>query len=102
MVETGTTGFCNVTIPKGLLNTEDNWTVLVDGDSVTPTVNEDADNTYLYFIYQHSTKTIEIIGTTAIPEFPSWTPLLIMIIAVMAVAVIYRRRLPKNRGRADK
>jgi N-acetylneuraminic acid mutarotase len=28
-----------------------------------------------------------------IPEFPSWTPLLIMLIAVMAVAVIYRRIL---------
>ena len=37
-----------------------------------------------------------------IPEFPSWTPLLIMVVAVVAVAVIYRRRLPKNRGRADK
>jgi parallel beta-helix repeat protein len=39
---------------------------------------------------------------TDIPEFPSWTPLLIMVVAVVAVAVIYRRRLPKNRGRADK
>jgi hypothetical protein len=28
-----------------------------------------------------------------IPEFPSWTPMLIMLIAVLAVAVIYRRRL---------
>jgi len=28
-----------------------------------------------------------------IPEFPSWTPLLIMLVAVMVVAVIYKRRL---------
>ena len=28
-----------------------------------------------------------------IPEFPSWTPLLIMVVAVMSVAVVYRRSL---------
>ena len=38
-----------------------------------------------------------------IPEFPSWTPLLIMLVAVMAVAVIYRRSLhKKNQGRRNK
>ena len=31
-----------------------------------------------------------------IPEFPSWTPMLIMLVAVMAVAVIYRRNLHKH------
>jgi len=37
-----------------------------------------------------------------IPEFPSWTPLMIMVIVVMAVAVIYRRSLHKqNQGRSD-
>lgn len=33
---------------------------------------------------------------TLIPEFPSWAPMLIMLIAVLAIAVIYRRRLHKN------
>jgi len=37
-----------------------------------------------------------------IPEFPSWTPLLIMLLAVIAVAVIYRRILTKpNEGRRN-
>jgi len=54
--ETGTTGFCRVTIPKDLIYTEANWVVLVNGNSVTPTVNEDTTNTYLYFNHQHSTK----------------------------------------------
>ena len=31
-----------------------------------------------------------------IPEFPFWTPLLIMLVAVMAVAVIYKRKLQKT------
>lgn len=33
-----------------------------------------------------------------VPEFPSWTPLLIALVAVVAVAGIYRRKL-QNRGR---
>jgi N-acetylneuraminic acid mutarotase len=37
-----------------------------------------------------------------VPEFPSWTPLMIMVIVVMAVAVIYRRSLHKqNQERSD-
>jgi nitrous oxidase accessory protein len=99
--ETGTTGFCRVTIPKDLLDAEDYWTVLVDGNSVTPAVKEEANNTYLYFTYRHSTKTVEIIGTDAIPEFPSLTPLLIMLVAVVAVTVVYRHRLHKSWRRLD-
>jgi len=38
-----------------------------------------------------------------IPEFPSWTPLLIMLVVVPVVAVIYRRILSKpNEGRMDR
>jgi hypothetical protein len=37
-----------------------------------------------------------------IPEFPSWAPLLIMLLAVVAVALIYRRSLHKHdRGRRN-
>jgi parallel beta-helix repeat protein len=96
--ETGTAGFCRVTIPKGLLCADETeWAVLVDGNPVTPSVNEDESNTYLYFTYRHNTKTAEIIGTEAIPEFPSWTPLLITLVVAVAVALIYRLRLTKSR-----
>ena len=37
-----------------------------------------------------------------IPEFPSWTALILTVVVVLAVGVIYRRRLAKNQGRADK
>jgi len=94
--EAGTTGFCRVTIPKDLLYTEGNWTVLVDGASVTPTIDEDASNTYLYFTYNHGTKTVEIIGTTAIPEFPSWTPTLLILIVLAVAVAIYKRKLSKT------
>jgi len=36
---------------------------------------------------------------TSIPEFPSWTPLLIMLVAVVVVAVVYRHRLHKQHQR---
>lgn len=94
--ESGTMGFCNVTIPKNLLYAENTWAVLVDGHATTPTVNEKENHTTLHFTYSHSAKTVEIIGTTAIPEFPSWTPLLITLVAVVAVAVVYRRSLRKR------
>jgi parallel beta-helix repeat protein len=97
MGETGTAGFCRVTIPKELLYADETeWAVLVDGNPVTPSVNEDESNTYLYFTYRHNTKTAEIIGTEAIPEFPSWVPLLIMLVAVMAITFVYRHKLKKE------
>jgi parallel beta-helix repeat protein len=98
--ETGTTGFCRVTIPKDMLYTEGNWAVLVDGASVTPTVNEDTNNTYLYFSYHHSTKTVEIIGTTAIPEFPSWIFLSLFMVATL-LAVILTKDCPKKLERPN-
>jgi len=93
MGENETTGFCNVTIPKGLLNTEGSWVVLVDGVIVTPiTVNEDAINKYLYFTYYHSSKTIVIIGTDAIPEFPSWIILPLLMILTL-IGIIFKNKV---------
>jgi len=89
--ETGTTGFCNVTIPKGLLRAEGTWTVLADDNPIIPAVNEDASNTYIYFTYNHSTKTVEIIGTGAIPEFPSWIILPLFLIATLIVTLVRKR-----------
>ena len=42
------------------------------------------------------------VDVEVIPEFPSWTPLLVMLVAVVAVTVIFRQRLStKNQGRID-
>jgi parallel beta-helix repeat protein len=92
----GTTGYCRVTIPKGLLSSEDEWNVVVNGEPVTPIIDEDTESINFYFTYSHSTKTMEIRGTTVIPEFPSWTPLWILLVTVMAVAVVYKRKIQKQ------
>ena len=58
-----------------------------------------------YQIYQNITDNyplMEPIEPYVIPEFPSWTPLLIMLVAVIAVIVIFRRSLHKhNQGRRN-
>ena len=95
--ENGTTGFCRVTVPKDLLSAEGNWEVLSNGNSLTPTINEDENNTYLYFSYQHSMKTIEIVGTTAIPEFSSWIILPLFLIATLT-AIICKGKHVKNQS----
>ncbi|WGM90308.1 MAG: kelch repeat-containing protein [Candidatus Bathyarchaeum tardum] len=92
--ELGTMGFCNVTIPKNLLYAKNAWTVLVDGISVTPTVNQKENYTTLHFTYSHDAQTIQIIGTDAIPEFPSWA-ILSLVITAMLVTIIYKHRLKR-------
>ncbi|MCW4023061.1 MAG: right-handed parallel beta-helix repeat-containing protein [Candidatus Bathyarchaeota archaeon] len=93
--KTGTTGFCNVTIPKNLLYAENTWVVLVDGTSLTPTVNEKENYTTLHFTYAHDIQTIQIIGTDAIPEFPTWA-ILPILCAIPLVAVIGKQKLKQN------
>jgi parallel beta-helix repeat protein len=66
--ENGTAGFCRVIIPKELLSSQNGWNVQINDKPVTPIINEDSNNTYLYFTYSHSNRTVEIIGTDAIPE----------------------------------
>ena len=74
-----------------------------DGDGIgdTPYIIDDNNTDYYPLMEPLEFPEPEIPDT--IPEFPSWTPLLIMLVAVMAVAVIYRRSLhKKNQGRRNK
>jgi branched-chain amino acid transport system substrate-binding protein len=91
----GTVGFCRVAIPKRLLWVENgNWMVLVGGNPVNATViKEDDYYTYLYFTYNHSTKTVEITGTNVVPEFPATLILpLFLVLTLIAVAITKKIR----------
>lgn len=67
----GSTGFCNVTIPKILLkcDTLKDWQIEIDD---TPIINfivtENTTHTSLYFTHTHTTQQIKIIGTEVIGE----------------------------------
>jgi len=92
---TGTLGFCDVIVPDSLL-----WGTfslnmdeypLVEGVDYTQTHNG---THYIFHIsYIHSTHTIEIVGSDAIPEFPAFVILPLFMIATLLAVIVYRRRL---------
>jgi parallel beta-helix repeat protein len=88
----GTVGFCRAAIPKSLLWAENGLTVYVGEESVNYTIIPDNDYTYLYFTYDHSTKTVEIQGTHAIPEFPLFLILPLFMIVTLLAALVHRRK----------
>ena len=83
----GTTGYCNVTIPKSLL-TGSPWAIKIDNTTI-PDFDEKTNDThtFLYFIYMHeSPLQVTIEGTWVVPEFPSAIILpLFMILSLVTV-----------------
>jgi len=86
-------GYCNITIPKNLLR-DSPWTILLNSTDWTTlcSITENATHTFIYIPYSCSTNTIQIIGTWAIPEFPSAIILPILMIATMVSVILCRRR----------
>ena len=97
--ENGTTGFCRVTIPNDLLWVEDGqWSVLVDDELVNYTIIPDENYTYLYFTYNHTTKTVLIQGTNVISEFPSSIALLgFLILTTIPLIFAKKKRFKKGK-----
>jgi len=94
--DNGTTGFCRVTIPKSLLWAEDRWTIKVNNDMLTKyTEFSDDANTYLYFTYNHSTKTVIIQGTHVIPEFSS-ASIMLLILVLSVIAIVWAKNSKRN------
>jgi SagB-type dehydrogenase family enzyme len=87
-----TDGFCNVTIPDSLLRGA--FTVLIDGDSPSTMIqNSNSTHTSLYFTYEISNSfNVQIVGEHVIPEFQTWTPLLISFILLFVICA-YKKKL---------
>jgi outer membrane protein assembly factor BamB len=88
----GTTGVCAVTFPTFLLGGP--YVCQLDGALITPEIITNATHTTLAFNYPHSTRTLEVIGTTVIPEYPS---LLAALLPLLVLAVTLSRALDKVR-----
>ena len=87
----GAQSFVNITIPSNLLWLEeptDTWLVLVGGYQVTPTVGGNDTHTWLYFTFTTNQKPIQIVGTSVIPEFPTSTFLILLLLSTSLIAVI--------------
>ncbi|MEM2780491.1 MAG: NosD domain-containing protein, partial [Candidatus Bathyarchaeia archaeon] len=92
----GTTGFCRITIPKAVLWTENSWNITVNGQKIENYLElTDEENTYLYFTYAHSAKTITIQGTNIISEHSTNTILILLLITTLTT-IITKQRKPKT------
>jgi len=89
--ENGTAGFCRILIPTALMNVT--YTVYVNGTEVSYTLLPFSNSThsYLYLTYNHSTQEVVIV-----PEFPTWTSMLLILIVLTVAVAIYKRRLLKT------
>jgi parallel beta-helix repeat protein len=86
--ESGTTGFCRICIPRALMN--ETYKVFVNGTEVPYTLLPCSNNThsYLYFTYSHSTEEVIVV-----PEFPTWTSMLLILVLLTVAIAIYKQRL---------
>jgi len=89
--EEGSVGFCRLMIPRVVLN--DSYTVLVDWQEVPATELPISSSThsYLYFTYNHSMHEVIIV-----PEFPTLTSMLLILIVLTVTIAIYKRRQLKT------
>jgi len=86
--EQGSTGFCRVSFPTTMMN--GTYHVSVNGTEIPYTLLpcSDANYSYLYFNYTHSTQEVIII-----PEFPSFLILpLCMTASLLTMAICKRRK----------
>jgi hypothetical protein len=90
--DAGTDGFCAVTFPNALLGGP--YVCQLNGTLITPEDYSNATHTTLAFTYPHSTHTLEIIGTTVIPEYPTLLAplLLLLVLAATLLHTLGRRR----------
>ena len=94
----GSSGICNVTVPKGLVPAGYSIEVYVDGQKTAYTHTEDTNNYYVYVVYQHSTHTI-IVGFVNVAIWLQWWFWLI-IAAVVTVLVVGIYVVRKRKARA--
>ena len=96
---TGTGGFCNITFPKKLLSGE--FTVFMDDtlliEGVDYTITSNSTHHTLSITYNHSTHTIEVVGTSVIPDFPGWL-FLPFAMSVTLLAFVPMKRMKKHRN----
>ena len=93
----GTTGYIDVVFETVLLGGP--YTVHIDGSPITPIITYNETRALFHIEYSHSTHTIQIVGTTVLPEFPLTLVASVFIITGLLAAIVGAGRnvLPKSR-----
>jgi signal peptidase I len=91
-----TIGYCNITIPMDLLGGP--YTVIFDDTIILAGYNPPTNGThaFIHITYTHSTHTIEITGTTVIPEYPSIRMLLTLVMTTTLLIAALRKKGTKT------
>jgi len=91
----GTTGFCNVTIPLDFM--QGPWTITIDDEFVTDQPSTNTTHTLISLTYSLSTRLIRIKAVWIVPEFPASTLLPIILLVTSVAVILGRRAWSKNR-----
>lgn len=86
-------GFCRVSIPNVILQEfwGSNYSVLVNGQQIESRNWSDIENTYIYFIYNHSTQEVTIV-----PEFPTFLLLALFMTATLLAIIVSKKKVRIN------
>jgi endonuclease YncB( thermonuclease family) len=85
----GTEGFCNITIPRALLDGP--WNVYVDTKQIPYIEVKNSTHSSIYITYSHSIRKIKIEGTHIIPEYPL-TAMTFIIVSLLTVVLSFIKR----------
>ena len=92
----GTSGFCNVTIPRTMLDCAslDEWVIFANGTDIRNAClkSRNANYTYIFIPYTHSAQLIQVKCTWVVREFPSVIIVLLFTISTLLAAIVYRRK----------
>jgi hypothetical protein len=95
----GTKGFFNMTLPRALLdaNNQSSWIIEIDGTPLTSgqyNITQNADYTFIYLTYMHSSHKISVTGNmSSVPEMPpNIIPLILLIAGLIAALLIVTQR----------
>jgi hypothetical protein len=101
----GTMGYCDIYLPRNLLDNSTQspkWTIEEDGISIPVghyNITQNAEYTFIYITYTHSSHTISIIGSyTAVQEMPPDAMLFIMLIASFIAIILITMQRRKIRS----
>lgn len=93
---TASTGFCDITIPSGLLYAAlGEWKVKIDGTPAEFNVTENDEYVFICLNYTHSNHLIEIEGTWVITEFRPDIVLLMLVITSLIATIIAAKERKK-------
>lgn len=93
----GTSGKCNVTVPKKLLAEGQSLEVYIDDQKVNYLVTEDGNNYYICVTYQHSSHTITIsfVPFAIWTQWWFWSTIAVGIVILVGAIYVIKKRKPR-------